>query len=102
MFDSDMHYATAKIVETLDASTQNLLWLMIDSMDVGSKDRLQAFELSACSYSRQKIVHTQRQPAYHNEVVISGINPVTATVFVLDNGQHTTMLLSDEYQEEGK
>lgn len=96
MFDNRACYATRKIGETLDVGTQNLLWLMADNMDVGSKDHLQVFALSVWD-GQQKIIHTQENPEYSKEILFKSTLPITATVYILFDGDHCTMLLSDEY-----
>lgn len=101
MFDNGIRYATRRITEVLDTGTQNLLWLLVDSMDAESNDHLQVFALSVCD-GIQKIIHTQEQPPYKKESVCNGLSPITETVYIIDDGTHQTMLLADEYRREEK
>ena len=45
----------------------------------------------------QRIVHEQEEPEYHKEYDIDIENPITAKVYVIDDGDHCTMLLAEEY-----
>jgi hypothetical protein len=63
-------------------------------------DYLQVFELKP-SYENgvvmQEIVHTQEQPRRKNIKTINSDSPISATIFVIDDISHITMLLSHEY-----
>lgn len=81
---------------------QDLMWSMIDSMEVQKQDYLQIFRLSGISlYGKtfQKIVHIQEQPEYKKELVIpiSDDEVFNGKVFVIDDVTHCTMLLAEEY-----
>lgn len=79
---------------------QNILWYMIETMDVPVKDWMQVFHLEEAYEAgkrRQKIIHSQEQPAYSHAYVIRTKHTYTCNLFVIDNGTHCTMLLADEY-----
>lgn len=101
MLDNDAHYATFKIMEALDVGTQNLLWMMADNMNTKVKDHLQVFDLSDCN-GQQRIIHTQLNSEYSKEVLFKSQLPITATVYILSDGDYCTMMLADEYQREEK
>jgi len=99
MFDGK-RYATKGITETIPEYLQNLLWYMIEIMDVPQKDHLQLFKLKEINDNgkvRQKITHIQEQPAYRKEHIITVKGAVNAKVYVIDDGDHSTMLLPEEY-----
>lgn len=81
---------------------QNVMWLMIESMEIDKKDYLQIFELSRAVVGGkvfQKITHRQEQPEYKKVVTIP-VNEkdiVAEKVFVIDDDSHCTMLLAEEY-----
>ena len=98
MFQND-RYITCGVENEIPAPIQLAMWCMIDNRRLtGAKvDYLQVFRLSGQD-GRQKIIHSQEQPDYRNEVIIPTLNhPVEAKIFVIDDGDHSTMLLSDEY-----
>lgn len=75
---------------------QNFMWYTIDAMEVESKDFLQVFTLSV-ENDKQKVVHAQEQPHYEKTYLQETDIPITAKVFVIDDGTHSTMLLAEEY-----
>ena len=89
-------YITCGIQTTIPPWLQTLLWYMRDSMEVPERDYLQIFRLS-CDGDRQRIEHTQEQPEYKHIVTIPGEQPVDARVYIIEDPDHITMLLADEY-----
>ena len=89
-------YITRGIQSTIPPWLQTLLWYMRDSMEVPERDYLQIFRLS-CDGDRQRIEHAQEQPEYKHVVVIPGEQPVEAKVYIIEDPDHITMLLADEY-----
>lgn len=93
-------YTTKGVVETIPEELQLAMWSMIDGMEVRKKDYLQVFKLkSAVDSNRrvQHIRHIQEVPRYSREVTLETDSPVDAKVFVIDDGDHCTMLLAEEY-----
>jgi Staphylococcal protein of unknown function (DUF960). len=98
MFNCDRYITRGANCE-IDGLTQIYMWKMIDDLEV-EKDYLQVFHLSIAEKDgsqMQKIVHEQEQPEYKKEYVIPAANPVNTTVYVIDDEDHSTMLLSSEY-----
>ena len=89
-------YITRGIQTTIPPWLQTLLWYMRDSMEVPERDYLQIFRLS-CDGGRQRIEHEQEQPEYKHVVVIPGEQPVEAKVYIIEDPDHITMLLAEEY-----
>lgn len=87
-------YLTRGVQERIPLLIQLFLWNLIDKLDE-PKDYIQFFYLSV-ENGRQKIVHKQERPEYCREYLLE-IAQVTETVFVVDDGVHTTMLLGEEY-----
>ena len=95
-------YLTAGIDASLPFPTQLLLWKMIDYMPE-AKDYLQVFQLSkeiVDGKPVQKVHHKQEMPNYQ-EVAHLGIIPThdikNGKIFVIDDGDHSTMLWAHEY-----
>ncbi len=95
MFNNS-HYVTRGIDAEIPLALQLVLWKMIDEMEVAQKDYLQVFTLST-ENGEQKIIHEQEQPDYRKEYVFSTDRLVNAKIFVIDDGDHSTMLLAEEY-----
>ena len=89
-------YATRGISGDLPLELQILLWSFIDSMEADEKDYLQVSCLSA-ENGKQKIIHEQEQPEYRREYLFPCESPVDAKIFVIDDGDHSTMLFAEEY-----
>ncbi len=51
----------------------------------------------SCDGNRQRIEHAQEQPEYQHVVVIPGEQPVDAKVYIIEDPDHITMLLAEEY-----
>ena len=102
MFDNK-RYVTKGIIDTIPEYLQNILWYLIETLEVRQIDRFQVFELCGVykdSKYKQKITHSQEHPPYRKEDIITVNTPVTAKVFVIDDGDHSTMLMAEEYQDE--
>lgn len=90
-------YVTRGVAAELSMPLQLLLWYLIDSMETEQKDWLQVFTLEP-EDGKQKIVHTQEEPPYRREHLLEfGDPPISAKLFVIDDGDHSTMLLAEEY-----
>lgn len=94
MFQSP-RYLTCGVSLSIPPELVLLLWYLIEAMPE-PKDYLQVFELSGES-GKQKIVHRQEQPPYEQVHLLDWAEPVTAKLFVIDDGDHSTMLLASEY-----
>jgi hypothetical protein len=97
-------YATRGISNEIPAELQFILWDMIDSRKAAGKklDYLQVFRLST-EKGRQKICHEQEKPRYKAEIYVENFFPDSAhwqietKIFVIDDGDHSTMMLAEEY-----
>lgn len=75
-------------------------WVLIDTMEVESKDYLQIFNCKADvidGVSMQTIEHKQEQPAYSCKHSYPCECPVNTKLFCIDSQTHSTLLLADEY-----
>ncbi|WP_220797650.1 DUF960 family protein [Paraclostridium bifermentans] len=96
MFDKN-RYLTIGVSEEIPLEIQILLWSMIGEIKI-KKDYLQVFEIEPIKNSLLKIEHRQEIPKYKKEhvVVNTGMNS-KVKIFVIDDGEYSTMILSSEY-----
>lgn len=94
MFDNS-RYLTCGVDSSIPLEMQVFLWECVERMPA-PKDYLQVFELSS-SGSMQSIVHSSEEPEYHMTYLIPSDSPITEKLFIIDDGDHSTMLLAEEY-----
>ena len=95
MFNNPKHL-TKGVQSSIPSWLVILLWHLIEIMSVEQKDYLQVFRLRRTD-TGQHISHTQEQPPYQYELDVPCTDAVTAKIFVIDDGTHSTMLRADEY-----
>ena len=96
MFEkSKGRYLTRGVDAEIPLYLQVFLWECVDRMPA-SKDYLQVFRLSG-KHGLQVIQHTAEQPQFAMTYIAKAKNPVTAKVYIIDDGDHCTMLLAEEY-----
>ena len=89
-------YLTRGVQNEIPFDLQMFMWYLINNLNE-PKDYLQVFRLSVSDNGNQRIVHEQEEPEYHKEYDIDIENPITAKVYVIDDNDHSTMLLAEEY-----
>ncbi len=87
-------YITRGVQLEIPVVLQIFMWDCISA--VPEKDYIQIFRLSECN-GKQKIVHEQEVPEYKREYLLAVPEPVNAKVYIIDDGDHCTMLLAEEY-----
>ncbi|MDR3562196.1 MAG: DUF960 family protein [Negativicutes bacterium] len=97
MFDG-AKYVTSGVMRQVPPDVQRYLWHLIDRMQAEVKpDYLQVFELQKGDRTGQKLVHSQEVPAYRAEYVFDNVaRPLLIKVYVIDDGEYSTMLLPEE------
>ena len=97
MFEkSKGRYLTRGVDETIPSVLQMFMWIAIDRMPE-PKDYLQVFRLSVVD-GMQIIQHSSEQPEFNMTYALAAYDEyVTAKVYVIDDGEHCTMLLAEEY-----
>jgi hypothetical protein len=99
MFNNE-RYITPRVMTQLPLYLQNLIWYMVESMNVLEKDYLQVFELKGNKTGSEpslQITHRQEEPYYESISVISMEFSLVLKIYCIDNGIYTTMLLAEEY-----
>jgi hypothetical protein len=102
MFGEGTRYMTKGIQQDISLELQLLMWNCIDTLKSEGKelDYLQVFELTKekeGDISFQKIEHRQEVPEYNMTFRVFPKEMVNAKVFVIDDGQYSTMMLAEEY-----
>ena len=92
---NNKRYLTCGVDSTIPTELQLFLWECVDRMPA-PKDYLQVFELSP-SGSMQSILHRSEEPEYRMEYLVPADTLITEKLYIIDDGDHSTMLLSSEY-----
>ena len=97
MFEKNKgRYLTRGVDADIPAELQLFMWQAIDQMPE-PKDYLQVFRLSV-ENGLQVIHHTTEQPKFDMTYILAAADAaVTEKVYVIDDGEHCTMLLASEY-----
>ena len=97
MFNNS-RYLTKGINEEVPLNLQILLWSMIDSTLI-KKDYLQVFNIRLINKNSNliEITHTQEQPKNKNTIQAVAVIERDMKIYVIDDGEHTTMLFAEEY-----
>lgn len=96
MFESSKgRYLTRGVDAEIPVGLQIFMWQAVDNMPE-PKDYLQVFNLSE-ENGLQVIHHTSEQPAFEMTYIIPTDKPITTKVYIIDDGDHCTMLLASEY-----
>ncbi len=101
MFGKEKRYITKGINEVVDIRLQVFLWRAIDNLKdkVEKVDYLQVFEIEK-EYGTIRIKHRQEVPEYNEEYILELCDIDVSRkikVFVIDDGDYSTMLLAEEY-----
>ena len=93
---NNKRYLTQGVQADIPFELQFFMWECIDNLSV-EKDYLQVFELENAD-GIQRIHHFSEQPEYNMEYLLPAIpDPITTKVYVIDDGEYSTMLLAEEY-----
>ena len=98
MFErSKGRYLTRGIDTEIPIDIQIFMWEAVDNMPE-PKDYLQVFNLTVQN-GLQVIRHTSEKPKYEMTYILTSLltKAVTAKVYIIDDGDHCTMLLAEEY-----
>lgn len=94
MFKNE-RYITRGVQSEIPIELQLFMWSCLDSLPE-SRDYMQVFRLRSIG-KMQSISHSSEQPDYHMEYLFPSDDPISEKVYVIDDGDHSTMLLSNEY-----
>ena len=88
-------FLTRGVQAEIPIELQLFLWNCIDQLPK-ERDYFQVFALKKFD-GKQHIHHFSEQPEYSKEYIIALANPVIQKVYVIDDTDHCTMLLAEEY-----
>lgn len=92
----NQRYLTRGVYSEIPIELQLFMWECIDRLPE-NRDYFQVFKLKNIN-DIQRITHFSEQPEYRMEYLLTAIsNPITAKVYVIDDKDHSTMLLAEEY-----
>lgn len=100
MFDSEKSkYETKGINERLCVDYRIIMWNLIEKLSKEVElDYLQVFEFTIEDDKVQKIKHSQEVPEYEKTYIVPMVEDgIQGKVYVIDDGEHCTMLWADEY-----
>ena len=90
-------FITRGVDSNVSLLLQLFLWQLIEEMPP-PKDYLQVFWLTL-EGNKQKIIHSQEVPWYQKEYLLEMTDApfCVGKIFVIDDGDHSTMMLASEY-----
>ena len=92
----NQRYLTRGVYSEIPLELQLFMWECIDRLPE-NRDYFQVFELENLN-GIQRITHFSEQPEYFMKYLLPTIaNPIIAKVYVIDDVDHSTMLLAEEY-----
>lgn len=97
MFEKNKgRYLTRGVSAAIPPELQLFMWQAIDQMPQ-PKDYLQVFRLSV-ENGLQVIHHSSEQPEFDMTYILAAADTkITEKLYVIDDGEHCTMLLASEY-----
>lgn len=94
MFDNN-RYLTCGVDNVIPIELQLFLWNCVDGLPE-PRDHLQVFDLKQVG-NLQCITHRSEEPEHHMEYLLPSEHPITEKLYIIDDGDHSTMLLANEY-----
>ena len=94
MFDNN-RYLTCGIDSKIPLDLQLFMWECVDQLPL-KRDYLQDFELQQVG-TMQSITHRSEEPEYRKVYLLPSEKPITEKLYIIDDGDHCTMLLASEY-----
>jgi len=94
MFQND-RYLTCGVENVIPLELQMFLWQCVDGLPE-PRDYLQVFDLKPKG-NLQSITHRSEEPEYRMDYLLPADSPISEKIYVIDDGTHSTMLLSSEY-----
>lgn len=89
-------YLTRGVNATIPLAVQLYLWQLYDALPKDRRDWLQIFRISP-EKDHLMILHEQEVPEYREAHQMKGVPLFSAKIYLIDDGDHETMLLAEEY-----
>lgn len=88
-------FLTCGVDAVVTLELQLFMWNCVDQLSE-PRDYLQVFDLMPAG-CMQSITHRSEEPAYRKSYLLQSDNPITETLYIINDGDHSTMLLASEY-----
>ena len=95
-----MLYLASNANNRIPIATQIIMWYLLDRMKA-EKDYLQIFKLSVQD-GKQKILHTQEQLQWSEEILYTTDAPITEKVYIIKENDYEIMLLQKIINKKSK
>jgi len=92
---NNKRYLSRGVNDTIPIELQLFIWACIDQLPEQS-DYLQVFDLEQVG-CMQSITHRSEEPEYRKVYLLPSDDPITEKLYIIDDGNHSTMLLAEEY-----
>ena len=92
---TNKRYLSRGVDDTIPIELQLFMWGCIDQLPE-PRDYLQVFDLEQVGIM-QSITHRSEQPEYLKVYLLTFKKPIVEKVYVIDDGDNSTMLLASEY-----
>ncbi len=88
-------FLTCGVDAIIPLELQLFLWSCVERLPA-PRDYLQIFDLEQVG-CMQSITHRSEEPEYRKVYLLPSENPISEKLYIIDDGDHSTMLLSSEY-----
>ena len=92
---NNQRYLSRGVNDTIPIELQLFMWGCIDKLSE-ERDYLQIFDLEQVG-TLQSITHKSEQPEHHKVYLFPSDSSITEKIYVIDDGDHSTMILASEY-----
>lgn len=92
---NNKRYLSRGVDDTIPIELQLFMWACIDQL-IEPRDYLQIFDLEQVG-CMQSITHRSEEPKYQKVYLLPSDSPITEKLYIIDDGDHSTMLLAEEY-----
>jgi len=92
---NNKRYLTCGVDNSIPLEVQLFLWECVDGLPE-PRDHLQIFDLEQVG-CMQSIAHRSEEPEYRQVYLLPSDSPIAEKLYIIDDGDHSTMLLAEEY-----
>lgn len=94
---TNKRYLTREVADRVPLEIQILMWNLVEEIE-GEKDYLQVFEVIPNGREFVEIIHKQEIPETTSNYIVKNVGIETEMkLYIIDNGQYSTMMFSHEY-----
>ncbi len=88
-------FLTCGVDAIIPLELQLFLWSCVERLPA-PRDYLQIFDLEQVG-CMQSITHRSEEPEYRKVYLLPSENPISEKLYIIDDGDHSNMLISSEY-----